>query len=240
MSCSNARVNTKANAVLAGDIEDAHMSAGHQPNPAFGRRGRESGLQPARREPAPRPQYAVGRTLYLAGLAGLFLAVAGALVWTLSDVTTLKADAERADQKVIALVNQPVTHLPRTGPVSVFSPGWFHPGAITPDFDNVDVRATQEFPYDRYEHVTSDLNPGEMFIGSELEFNSMTKYFYADRTLPKKRLSEAEMTEINGLYRVIGRDEHVLFVHWWAITGLLIAGFGLGSALLLPIIARSR
>jgi len=46
-------------------------------------------------------------------------------------------------------------------------------------------RDTQELMYTG--HVSSDLNPSEMFIGSELEFNSMTKYFYTDRTLPKKR-----------------------------------------------------
>ena len=62
---------------------------------------------------------------------------------------------------------------------------------MKPDFDNVDIRATQEFPYDG--NVTSDVNPSEMFIGSELEFNAMTKYFYADLTLPKKRLSSAEL-----------------------------------------------
>jgi len=69
--------------------------------------------------------------------------------------------------------------------VAVYSPGWFHNGAIKPDFSNVDVRDTQELMYTG--HVSSDLNPSEMFIGSELEFNSMTKYFYTDRTLPKKR-----------------------------------------------------
>jgi hypothetical protein len=46
-----------------------------------------------------------------------------------------------------------------------------------------------------------------MFLGKELEFNAMTKYFYVDRSLPKKRLSEAEMIEINSLYRIIGEDE---------------------------------
>ena len=87
----------------------------------------------------------------------------------------------------------------------MFSPGWFHDGAAKPDFGAVDVRATQEFPYHGFVYVTSDLNPTEMFVASELEFNAMTKYFYADRTLPKKRLSKAEMDEINGLYRAMVR-----------------------------------
>ena len=89
--------------------------------------------------------------------------------------------------------------------VTVFSPGWFHEGAITPDFATVDIRATQEFPYLASTYVTSDLNPGEVFIGSQLEFNSMTKYFYVDRTLPKKRLDKSEMQEINQLYRTIAQ-----------------------------------
>jgi hypothetical protein len=100
---------------------------------------------------------------------------------------------------VVAIVNQPVAHLPRYSPVELFSPGWFHPGAMTPDFNTVDVRTTQQFPYSGSTYVSSDLNPSEMFIGSELEFNPTIKYFCIDRTLPKKRLSEAEMVKINDL-----------------------------------------
>jgi hypothetical protein len=33
----------------------------------------------------------------------------------------------------------------------------------------------------------------------------MTKFFYTDRSLPKRKLTEAEMLQINDLYRVIGR-----------------------------------
>ena len=43
-----------------------------------------------------------------------------------------------------------------------------------------------------------------MFHGSDLEFNAMTKLFYTNRDLPKKKLTEAEMVQINSLYRVIG------------------------------------
>ena len=94
--------------------------------------------------------------------------------------------------------------------VSTYRPGWFHEGAIKPNFNTVDVRATRETPYDPRPYVTSDLNPGVVFIGSQLEFNPMTKYFYTDRSLPKKKLSEAEMIEINRLYRTIGRCEQQL------------------------------
>ena len=122
-------------------------------------------------------------------------------------IAQLDAEAAQAKQRVIEIVNKPITHLPRTDQATVYSPGWFHPGAEKPDFNTVDVRATQQLIYGSGGYVTSDLNPNEMFIGGDLEFNAMTKYFYIDRTLPKARLSEAEMLEINRLYRVIGRDE---------------------------------
>jgi len=51
------------------------------------------------------------------------------------------------------------------------------------------------------------LNPGLYFIGSQLEFNANTKYFYKNRTVPKKKLTQAEMLEINRLYRIIGKCE---------------------------------
>lgn len=146
----------------------------------------------------------------------------------------LDAAAAQAKQRVIEIVNQPIAHLPRTEEAAVFSPGWFHPGAVRPDFSKVDIRATQELTYAGDRYVTSDLNPTEMFVGNDLEFNAMTKYFYVDRTLPKARLSEGEMIEINNLYRIIGRDEeaetglwrHIMFLMTWVGVGIaLVAGF---------------
>jgi hypothetical protein len=46
--------------------------------------------------------------------------------------------------------------------------------------------------------------------GYLLEFNAMTKYFYTDRSTPKKRLGQAEMAEVNRLYRIIGAREQDL------------------------------
>ena len=117
-----------------------------------------------------------------------------------------------AVRRVVAIVNQPITHLTRTPDmkVAIYAPGWFHQGATRPDFNNVDITKTQALQYSKYEYVSSDLNPTEAFLGSELEFNSMTKYFYTDRTLPKKRLTMDEMLEINHLYRVIGQGEQQL------------------------------
>jgi hypothetical protein len=88
--------------------------------------------------------------------------------------------------------------------------GWYSAGATKPDFNTVDVRKTQQLPYIKYTMVTSDLNLGTIYPASELEFNPMLKYFYTDRTQPKKRLSDSEMVEINRLYRIIGRCEQQL------------------------------
>jgi hypothetical protein len=119
-----------------------------------------------------------------------------------------KTVMEDAIAKVKAIVNQPVTQVSRKSGMNViiYKP-WFHDGAIKPDFDTVDVRKTQEFIYDKYPYVSSEQNPGVAFNGPELEFNSMTKYFYVDRSLPKKKLTESEMLEINRLYRIIGDCE---------------------------------
>ena len=124
----------------------------------------------------------------------------------------LKRIESDAVSKVENLVNQPPHQVPRAPDLRItnWGPAWFHPGAGKPDFENVDIRTTQELPYLKYDYVTSDFTPDIAFVGSELEFNSATKFFYVDRTIPKKRLSEEEMIQINNLYRVIGRCEREL------------------------------
>lgn len=208
-----------------------------QPSAVFSRRGRWSRAPSAPADRAARPTRPVGHIVFLLGSAGFLLTVAGAIFLTLPGIGRANAEATRTEQQVVEIVNQPITHLPRSGSFTVFSPGWFHAGATRPDFNNVDIRTTQERPYEG--HVTSDLNPTEMFIGSELEFNAMTKYFYTNRTLPKKRLSDTEMVEINGLYRVIGHDEQAALMRWLVVIGLAVVGLCLASALLLQI-GRTR
>jgi hypothetical protein len=126
-----------------------------------------------------------------------------------AQLAALRKEQNDAVARVRNIINQPVEPLARTPEmrVEMFGPPWFHPGATTPDFDNVDIRKTQEMPYDPYAYVSSALNPGLAWVGSELEFNSMTKFFYTDRSVPKKKLTEREMLEVNRLYRIIGRCE---------------------------------
>ena len=147
-------------------------------------------------------------------LVGTYSSVSAAQPATNSPVqaNSPQAEMEAAIHQVEKIVNQPVAAYRRAPGmhVSQYSPGWFHEGAVKPDFNTVDVRATQETPYDQHEYVSSDLNPNIVFIGRQLEFNSMTKYFYTNRSLPKKKLTQAEMEEINRLYRIIGRCEQQL------------------------------
>lgn len=125
-------------------------------------------------------------------------------------VAALKLDLTNAFAAVQKIVNQPVQAYRRTSDmqVSIFRPGWFHPGAPRPDFNHVDIRQTREEDWGKLtQWVTSDLNPGVVFRTADLEYNPMTKYFYTNRSLPKRRLTEAEMVEINRLYRIIGHSE---------------------------------
>jgi hypothetical protein len=167
----------------------------------------------------------------LALIALILILVVGRIVgWAWPEMERLKADEAQARQSAIAIINQPVTHLPRTPEAEVFSPGWFHARAIEPDFNTADIRQSQEFPYANATYVTSDVNPDEMFMGKELEFNAMTKYFYADRSIPKKRLSESEMLEINLLYRTIGHDRQALAKPQAAIAGAFLMALLLVAA----------
>jgi len=145
----------------------------------------------------------------------LFLMVAAgpvASAFASADEAALLAERDAAIEQVKRIVNQPVQALPYAADqgVAMYRPGWFHDGAARPDFLNVDVSQTQQFPYDKFEYVASDISPGVMYRGHDLEFNGNTKFFYTDRTVPKKRLTPEEMAEINRLYRVIGQREQDL------------------------------
>ena len=87
--------------------------------------------------------------------------------------TAVEAEMKSAIEAVQRIVNQPVASFARTAEmnVSTYRPGWFHDGAIKPDFDNVDVRRTRETSYDGKEFVTSDLNPGVVFHGDDAVVN---------------------------------------------------------------------
>jgi hypothetical protein len=131
---------------------------------------------------------------------------------TQTQVTQIYALADQVNtavKSILTIANAPVTHVPRQAGMKIqsFGPQWFQPGSARPDFNNPDIAKTQQLPYAKYSYVSSELNPNEAFVGSELEYNPMIKFFYIDRTTPKKKLSQAEMAEMNRLYRVIGQCE---------------------------------
>jgi hypothetical protein len=123
-------------------------------------------------------------------------------------VVEARAKLNGALARVRAIVNRPVESFPMTEEVKskapVYGPGWFHPGAVVPDFNVIEVEKTQETNYAKDEWVTSDATPDRVFRGADLEFNAMTKLFYVDRSLPKRKLTMDEMKEIDQLYRTIG------------------------------------
>src|SRR5262245_5741481 len=87
-----------------------------------------------------------------------------------SQIAALNVEMNQAMDRVRLIVNQPVTRLARRPglQIRIFSPGWFHEGATRPNFNTADVRTTQELIYGNG-YVTSDLNPGVVFVGSQLE-----------------------------------------------------------------------
>lgn len=165
-----------------------------------------------------------GRTRASAGLAGLGLCLAVFIPGTTArgavpapspleaQIAAVKVERSNAISQVKHIVNQPVARLNRTANMVVVTyPGWFDPGTMTPDFNTADVSAAQESPYEGSQYVTSDLNPGVVFLGRQLVFNRLTKYFVTDRSVPKKKLTKAELLEITRLYRIIGHCDQQLF-----------------------------
>ena len=133
---------------------------------------------------------------------------------TLSPAAQLEAakkESSEAIAKVLKIVNQPARAMKRTPEMRVWEyEYWFHPGATKPAFDTVDVKASQQLDYEGEDYVCLKDHPDLVWAGADLEFNSMTKFFYVDRSLPKKKLTADEMAEINRLYRIIGHCEKTL------------------------------
>jgi hypothetical protein len=125
-------------------------------------------------------------------------------------IQELRDNEKAAARRVREIVNRPATQVAITPGMKVGNWGdaWFHPGAEIPDFDTVDVRASQETQHyagSGWPYATSNLNPGVAFPTDDLAFNSKTKLFYTDRSVPKRKLTEDEMLEVNRQYRIIGQ-----------------------------------
>src|SRR3954469_6853193 len=111
--------------------------------------------------------------LILAGVCYCLPSSAQTATNATADTNAIKAEMDVAIGQVEKIVNQtvPAYHRTKGMHVSEFKPGWFHPGAIKPDFNHVDVRTTRETAgFEQHEYCSSDLNPGLAWKGSDLEF----------------------------------------------------------------------
>jgi hypothetical protein len=121
----------------------------------------------------------------------------------------LNREYAAALKRATEIINQEVPGVPVTAGMKLgdWRDGpWFHPGATTPDFLNVDIRPTQENTnYAAYDYITSDFHKGIAYPADQVAFNPNTKLLYLDRTTPKKKLTEVEMIEVNALFHVMGK-----------------------------------
>jgi hypothetical protein len=123
-------------------------------------------------------------------------------------VAKAQKDLRDAIEKVKGIVNQPVAMVPRNFRMKVEALDSFFPDPATkPDFNTVDIKTTRRKDYDQFEFVCLKSNPTVVWVGKTLEFNPMTRYFYDDLSVPKKKLTDDDMDEIDRLYKIIGRCE---------------------------------
>jgi hypothetical protein len=126
-----------------------------------------------------------------------------------AQIAIWKKKLDAAVASAVEIINQPVPSVPKPQGKRLVT-GYFHDGATRPMFNLVDIRATQEGMFDAEEYIAWQGQPDLMWVGKDTEFNAMTKYFYVDRSLPKKKLTEDEMVEVNRLYRIIAQCEDQL------------------------------
>ena len=119
-----------------------------------------------------------------------------------------QAEFDATTRQVQAIVNQtPPTALPPQGSTEVY---WynFDPGAIKPDFNVADVVTGREAWSGDFVYMKT--RPGVFYRAADCEFNPQTKFFFTDRNVPKKKLTDAENREIVRLYRILGKDETII------------------------------
>ena len=115
-----------------------------------------------------------------------------------ANIVAVKQQLDATVRRIVEIVNQDVPAYKRQSGMRLFE-CYYHDGATRPDFGNVDVRATRETPYNSYEYILWKGREDVVWSTKDLEFNPMTKYFYVDRSVPKKKLTDSEMEEINRL-----------------------------------------
>lgn len=128
------------------------------------------------------------------------------------EIAAIRLKRARAEDRIRAIVNQPAPSLVRTTRMRVHTTqgAWYPEAAAAPDFAAADVRVTQQKNYDGKGYLATGADPGTVYLGDELEFNPVLSYYYADRTVPRKKLKPEEMEEINSLFRSIAECDRQL------------------------------
>ena len=119
-----------------------------------------------------------------------------------------RTEMDAAMGRVRGIVNQTPPTVPKPPPNAESYHYGFHPGALTPDFAHADLYSTRELW--KGDFVNMDAAPGVFYRSADCEFNPQTKFFYTNRDVPKKRLTNAEIVEVVRLYRAIAADQLVL------------------------------
>lgn len=121
-----------------------------------------------------------------------------------------RAAMDVAIQRVQAIVNQVPPAVSKPTGAESWNYG-FHPGATKPDFDSTDIVSGRElWPHD---YIDMQGSPNVYYRGTDCEFNSQTKFFYTNRAVPKKRLTDVEYQELVRLYRFLGKCQRDLGVN---------------------------
>lgn len=128
------------------------------------------------------------------------------------EIAALRLKRARAEDRIRAIVNQPAPIQVRTTRMRVQTThgAWYPEAASAPDFAVADARATQQKNYDGKGYLAAAADPGAVYLGDDIEYNPVLSYYYADRTIPKKKLRPEEMEEINALFRSIAECDRQL------------------------------
>ncbi len=119
-----------------------------------------------------------------------------------------RGEFDKTTRKVQAIVNQTPPIVPKPADDAEVYHYSYHPGANAPDYDAENLLATREIWKGEYAYIEGV--PNVYYRSAECEFNPQTKYFYTSRTVPKKKLSDAEYGELTRLFHLLGQQQKAM------------------------------
>lgn len=120
-------------------------------------------------------------------------------------VKTARVDFDKTTHQVQGIVNQTPAIVANPPPGAEVFHYLIHDGANPPDYKAENLQGTRELWKGQYVYMEDA--PGVYYRGADCEFNAQTKYFYLNRKVPKKRLTDAEYQELTRLFRQLGQQE---------------------------------